>query len=489
MTWTTTCARRSSAARPSTWSATSLDDSPVVPAGSRGLGQRQARLRRHGRRARSIHQATPASTSAAPSAPSEPARSDEANPRDRPTRSGPRADLRPVDASIIAVDIDVVVGSSAPTDVPPRLCATNGGGCGREGCRWVRRYRRATRQNSSRLSRLRYSAVRGSSVPISSRMSTYCCRASSSSLTRGEQRGELGVVLVARRVAGLRLAQPGRGGDRPGALRLRDPLQQGQRLVELLLARRAARPRRRRRPRCRDRARSPCAGSSRRRPRSATPTSSAPRSAATSRRTARRRARGRRRGTRRRPDRCAGRTRPGSTGRGTARDLRVLVDVDLGEHDLAFGGVDRLLDDRTERAARAAPRRPQVDDDGNGGGLVDDVRLERRVGDVDCHATRVEGSIAVRARRVSPVGLATLRIVTSGGEARERPPLRHRRSRARRAPARRDADRVDRRQRRGGGGDRRPRGRVRCPPTRALRRRRCTSTTAPGGRSSRCAAA
>ena len=33
-------------------------------------------------------------------------------------------------------------------------------------------------------------------------------------------------------------------------------------------------------------------------------------------------------------------------------DLRVLVDVDLGQHDLAVGLVDHLLEDRAERAAR-----------------------------------------------------------------------------------------------------------------------------------------
>ena len=40
------------------------------------------------------------------------------------------------------------------------------------------------------------------------------------------------------------------------------------------------------------------------------------------------------------------------------RHLRVLVDVDLGQHDLAVGLVDHLLEDRAERLARPAPRRP-----------------------------------------------------------------------------------------------------------------------------------
>ena len=42
-----------------------------------------------------------------------------------------------------------------------------------------------------------------------------------------------------------------------------------------------------------------------------------------------------------------------------------------------------------ERAARAAPRCPQVDDDGGGGRPVEDVGLERGVGDVDAHRVRL----------------------------------------------------------------------------------------------------
>ena len=72
-------------------------------------------------------------------------------------------------------------------------------------------------------------------------------------------------------------------------------------------------------------------------------------------------------------------------------DAGVLVDVDLGQHDLAVGGVDHLLDDRPQGLAGSAPGRPQVDDDRHLLGLVDDFCLERGVGDVDCchdrHAT------------------------------------------------------------------------------------------------------
>ena len=74
----------------------------------------------------------------------------------------------------------------------------------------------------------------------------------------------------------------------------------------------------------------------------------------------------------------------------------VVVDVDLGQHDLAVGVGDDLLDDRTERPARAAPRRPQVDDHGHLGGAVEDLGLERGVGDVDVGGRAGEISVEVR---------------------------------------------------------------------------------------------
>ncbi len=67
------------------------------------------------------------------------------------------------------------------------------------------------------------------------------------------------------------------------------------------------------------------------------------------------------------------------------RDGRVLVHVHLGEHDLAAGCTNDLLQDRTERLARATPRSPQVHDDRSGLRRVDDLGLERGVGDVDDH--------------------------------------------------------------------------------------------------------
>ena len=68
------------------------------------------------------------------------------------------------------------------------------------------------------------------------------------------------------------------------------------------------------------------------------------------------------------------------------RDGRVLVDVDLGQHDLTLGLVDHLFEDRAERLARPAPRRPQVDDDRGRVRGLHDVVLERRIGYVDHRA-------------------------------------------------------------------------------------------------------
>src|SRR3954454_2811105 len=57
-------------------------------------------------------------------------------------------------------------------------------------------------------------------------------------------------------------------------------------------------------------------------------------------------------------------------------ELGVGLDVDLGQLDtpLALGGLG--LDDRAERPARAAPGGPEVDDDGDLVGALDDVALE-----------------------------------------------------------------------------------------------------------------
>ena len=45
------------------------------------------------------------------------------------------------------------------------------------------------------------------------------------------------------------------------------------------------------------------------------------------------------------------------------RDLRVFVDVELDHAHRAVGGAYRLFEDRAELLARAAPRRPEIDDD------------------------------------------------------------------------------------------------------------------------------
>ena len=177
--------------------------------------------------------------------------------------------------------------------------------------------------------------MRGSSGPISSRMSTNCWRASSSSLTR---RSSPSSWRRSRRSGG---AQPGGGGDLARAVGLRDPLEQRQRLVEVALLDEqlgegddgvlVARLELERLAQARF-----VAGR-----RSASATRSRPRSAAGCRRTAAPRARARRRRSRRRSGRRASRRRPGSTGPGRPGRCRVLVDVDLDQHDLAVGGVDR----------------------------------------------------------------------------------------------------------------------------------------------------
>ena len=61
---------------------------------------------------------------------------------------------------------------------------------------------------------------------------------------------------------------------------------------------------------------------------------------------------------------------------------RFLVDVDFDRHHVAVRLVDDLLDDRPEGLARTAPRGPEIDDDGHLHGLVQDLGLERCVGDI-----------------------------------------------------------------------------------------------------------
>ena len=72
------------------------------------------------------------------------------------------------------------------------------------------------------------------------------------------------------------------------------------------------------------------------------------------------------------------------------REARVGVGVDLDERDLAGALVDGLLDHGPERAARAAPLGPEVDDHGLLVGALDDVALEGLFSRFDGHAARIE---------------------------------------------------------------------------------------------------
>jgi aminoglycoside phosphotransferase (APT) family kinase protein len=92
-------------------------------------------------------------------------------------------------------------------------------------------------------------------------------------------------------------------------------------------------------------------------------------------------------------------------------DLRVLVDVHLGELDGTIGSRDGLFEHRTQGAARSAPRRPEVHHDRNRLGSVEDLGLERGVGDV-CHPYDDTG----RSPRTSPgeaAPVASLRMPSS----------------------------------------------------------------------------
>ena len=78
---------------------------------------------------------------------------------------------------------------------------------------------------------------------------------------------------------------------------------------------------------------------------------------------------------------------------------RIRIDVDLGEHDFAAGRGNDLFDDRAERLAGPAPRRPQVDDNDDTLRALDDVGLEGLVGGVENDVRRVS-VCHVRVRHV-----------------------------------------------------------------------------------------
>jgi hypothetical protein len=64
------------------------------------------------------------------------------------------------------------------------------------------------------------------------------------------------------------------------------------------------------------------------------------------------------------------------------RDLGVLVDVELDHPDRAVRRANGLFEDRPELLARAAPRRPEIDDDRRVERAVDDLGHEIGGGDV-----------------------------------------------------------------------------------------------------------
>src|ERR1700749_1418165 len=65
------------------------------------------------------------------------------------------------------------------------------------------------------------------------------------------------------------------------------------------------------------------------------------------------------------------------------RHVRILVDVDLGNRDLAFHLRRQFIQRRCDHLARAAPLRPEIDHDRALG--VEDVVLEGRIGDFKRH--------------------------------------------------------------------------------------------------------
>ncbi|MGC0370634.1 hypothetical protein RKD05_002886 [Microbacterium sp. SLBN-111] len=68
-------------------------------------------------------------------------------------------------------------------------------------------------------------------------------------------------------------------------------------------------------------------------------------------------------------------------------ELRVRVDIDLGEHDLAGELDDDLLEDGAQLLAGTAPLCPQVDDDGHAAREFEDL-TERRIGDIEHEGRR-----------------------------------------------------------------------------------------------------
>ena len=102
------------------------------------------------------------------------------------------------------------------------------------------------------------------------------------------------------------------------------------------------------------------------------------------------------------------------------RHLGVLVDVDLGEHDLPVGLADDLVEDRPQCLAGPAPRRPEVDHHGGRGRAVDHVGLEGAVGHVDGHRNQATGDPPTAPPGVRHGSAAVDDSATPEGHARAR---------------------------------------------------------------------
>ncbi|MFK4598217.1 hypothetical protein RKD30_004884 [Streptomyces pristinaespiralis] len=78
------------------------------------------------------------------------------------------------------------------------------------------------------------------------------------------------------------------------------------------------------------------------------------------------------------------------------------VDVDLGENEPAVVLLGEALQQRAELLARLAPLGPEVDDDRDLGGALQDVALEARLIGVDHQAGRGHGLAATLAGGLGP---------------------------------------------------------------------------------------
>src|SRR6185437_2072954 len=63
------------------------------------------------------------------------------------------------------------------------------------------------------------------------------------------------------------------------------------------------------------------------------------------------------------------------------RHMRILVDIDLGDRDLAAHFARKLLERRSDHAAGPAPFRPEIHD--HGGLRIQNIGLEGGIGDLD----------------------------------------------------------------------------------------------------------